>query len=210
MELTNLDTNEFTKIKGYKYKLLPNGVKQHFLNGKRLLSPSRILKHLTNLSEVPPYILEQAVARGSAIADAIETYTYTGETHIQDQYKAIFQQFLNFLKQTKLEAIQAEIFILEKRKGYCGYVDLICFDTKTQKTIGVEVKTRDIDKYPQSYVSNKLQAAFYKQALNVDEFIVLSLDSKGKGYNVELINDTHIKDANQVLAYYKKYIGEKE
>jgi hypothetical protein len=150
------------------------------LNGKPLESPSKLLSPIMSiqLKDIPPEVLKAAVERGSAVGSAIEAFV-DKKLEIEKKYEPIFKQFLLFVKEEKIKPLTAEYFVLNEKLNYYGFVDLICED-KDGKMIAIEVKTRDVVKYPESYKANHLQNNYYKMVLKDIPFYLLSLDSKGR------------------------------
>ncbi len=198
---------DFTETPGYKREKFGAGFFVHYLNGEKLESPSKLLSPINEITmkKIPEHILETAKKRGAAIADGIEWMADNKKIPKIDQaYEPIFKQFLIAIKEMNLKIIEAEYFVINQEMNYCGFIDLIC-EKPDGSLIAIEVKTRDVLKYPNAYDSNHLQNNYYNLALSEIPFFILSLDSKGRDWKFEPLKDMKA-DAIEIHAFYNKYI----
>ena len=203
------------------------GRKIHTLDKKRIHGPSSILNHLTDWSKIPDKVLQPAILRGSAIAEAIEMWS-SGEIDPQavlptlcEDHRKVFQLFLDWLKDEELEIVEVERLVLNEPEWYIGYIDLIVRNKEGIEFI-VEVKTRDIENYPQPYKTNLYQVVMYKMAYEQEpetwdipkcdkaKATLLTLDSKGKSYDWKIIKGIELhhleNDVYKIIEYYNKYV----
>lgn len=199
--------NDYTKINGYSKREYSSGAKIHYLDGERLDSPSRLLSPISKitLEKIPEEVLRIAIERGSAISDAVELMVQTSKLpEIDLKYVPIFKQLLLAIKELKLKPLEAEYFIINEKLKYCGFIDLICED-ESGDLLAVEIKTRDLEKYPRAKVINHLQNNYYAMVLKDIPFKILSLDSKGRNWAIENLEDMK-KEALEVHAYWNKFV----
>ena len=176
-----------------------------YIDGTKMLSPSTITSRLFPLPPIPDYILQASIRRGNEVGEAIQQLEITGDYEISNEYEPIMKQFKEFVKDFKIELLESEKLVLKALKsGYLGgYVDIVA--TMRGKPIYIEVKTRDLIKYPEPYIYNKIQTSIYKICQGGTHYI-LSLDSKGRSYALYKIEQKDMKQAQEAINIYNQLI----
>lgn len=193
------------KSKVYQ-KITKNKKDYHTINGKRLHSPSAVLSHLSNFNKIPERILENSRMRGSAVMKSIYDYTWCGDYNLSPIYQPIMNQYFKFLNEYDITIFDSEKFIVNPKLEMCGFVDLIG-KNENGKRILIEVKTRDLIKYPLPYDTNYYQTAFYAlMTPDISDQYILTLDSKGRGYSLSKVKKIHLKTAKKIYKYYREVI----
>lgn len=196
---TNLDFNNYEKLKKKKGLNFIEEKHQYFLNGEKVFSVSQLLKDgqiSSNYDNVNEEILERARLRGNAIHLQVkEALKYN---NFQDMEEEAFQ-IVDYIKDKAKERCiitEEAIFSENKIKPYCGRFDILIENKKGEIEL-YDIKTNKTWSSHNSYAAT-WQLSLYAKAIEeklgkVHKIAVLRF-SKDKKLIVE--NLTRIKDNN--------------
>jgi hypothetical protein len=108
------------------------------------VSVGRLVKMInSNYDTVSPWVMEQARELGEDISYAIQNYHELGDVEIKNpKTKRLFDQYLSFLKKTKVKVLETEKLLVDDKHLVYGYSDLIVKNNENTVAI-VEVKSRN-------------------------------------------------------------------
>lgn len=168
-----------TDFKEFAY--LEDGHWRHKVNNRLLLSSSSIL-HLVNklnMDGIPKNVLEQAKICGEQLMLTLKEifdkkeYDLSKINFLSTQIEEMVKAVLNWLieKQFKIRAI--EKFVCNY--SYCGFIDMIATDTKSNLDYIIEIKTRGDD---EPRLTDAFQLSLYKRITEHKRLMLLILNKK--------------------------------
>lgn len=103
---------------------------EYFLDGPQVPSTTQILRDsgLIRLDGVPPFILEAARKRGSAVHQLVH-YANEGDldwASVDDAYRPYLEGWLRFCQEQHVQVLLCEYRIASRRHRVAGTLDLLC------------------------------------------------------------------------------------
>lgn len=151
------------------------------LDGKQLPSVTSIMRPLSQAlyKDIDEKILDEAANRGTAVHNAIETYTLYGVKDIPEAYEGYFEAFRSWWKEEKPEALATECKVYHKSLLYAGTADMpvkignkrIIVDFKTSASINKMLTGVQLEAYLK---------AFESHGVNFDGKAILHLKPTGQ------------------------------
>ena len=141
---------------------------------------SRILEPINDIDSIPKDVLENAANRGTKIHKLAEKYDIgiiTKEDLLKSEYQSYMEQYLQFLKDTKVEWWAIERKLMHPELRFAGRLDRIGFING--KTYLVDIKTASSS---QDWWKVQLEAQriLASQIIKIDCVRSLHLNTNGK------------------------------
>lgn len=176
------------------------------LNGVEVPSVTTLMKPLSSkvYGDINQDALDKAAARGTAVHEAIETWTKYGIMDVQEEVSGYFDAFLSWWNKARPELIANEHKVYHKLLNYAGTVDMIAvvdgiptiIDFKTSYKVQKSLCAIQLEAY---------QRAFESHGIQLNRRLILHMKKDGKYKEYDFFKDSKVWSVFSALLTIDNY-----